>query len=317
MKYEDATNLNIFLDTNAIYSNDINLFKFELNGVYNTLKDFIEVNEYLKFKIIIPKIVIEESKRHYIEKYEENIKVEEKIVNNVELEKNKEILNSINIQVEIIINKDKLIPIEAYINTVEKQVEEYINMQNIKIADIPITDKSFKDIIKRAINKDKPFFADKSGTKKFTDAGFKDVLFLESIKEYMFREKGDCIIITNDRYIEEVDWKEELSIENVKIISNIDNKNVIESLCGEYNIQDFSKILKFARSEYYKEKVYEAIKERVIEIINIEKIEPMDDEIGGYFIENKMEDNSEKTVVITEENEFIAINDLKGIVYTW
>ena len=68
MEYEKK--INIFIDTNILEEQNKKLYEFKFSKTYDRLKKFIKYNDYTNFKIIIPKIVLDEICKHYVEEYE-------------------------------------------------------------------------------------------------------------------------------------------------------------------------------------------------------------------------------------------------------
>jgi len=316
MKYENIEELKLFLDASVLYVDNKNLFEFEFRGLYNRLTKFIELNNLDKIKIVIPRITIDEIQKQYVEEYKsvlDNIDIDE-----IDIDKNQlnnklsnDILNKLKlINIVVTLDTTKVLSVDEYEEQLMLQKKKFLEGENFLIAEYPINEETFEIIIQKAIKKEKPFFGGKDG-KRFSDAGFKDVIFIESVKNYIKNERGEFIIITNDsdmfdmKMIEAHDKK-------IEIIG----QDVIEYLCNRFEIQDFTKIKELVKNEYYQDKIFEAIKLKIKEIIDIKETDAIE-EIKGFEITNLMEDDSKIKVFIIE-NEFVRIEDESGeTIYNW
>ena len=59
----------LFFDTNIFYDTTENCTKFDFGNIYDRVKEYIKLNKYDQFKIVIPRIVIEELTKHKIENF--------------------------------------------------------------------------------------------------------------------------------------------------------------------------------------------------------------------------------------------------------
>lgn len=174
--------INLYFDTNILKKHNGSIWHFEFNETYFVVKSFIVENGYDNFVILVPQIVLDELLQQYIERYEDLTK---KITNKVE-----ELQSELNqLEWDITIKKKYNYTRKSeYISYIKEKMNHFIDREKefLKIIDYP-SEGVFSKVIDRSIKKVKPFFG---GTarggkgfkeKKFSDAGFKDVLFLESI----------------------------------------------------------------------------------------------------------------------------------------
>ena len=121
--------LNIFMDTNIIKCIEPNLLQFSFNETYKKLKEFIDENEYKKIHIVIPKIVIEELIKQYIEEYRYKY---ENLDSKVDV-----LLNDCSkIGWDIKINKKNNMSVSKYEKYIRKKANEYIKKEKINIIEL-------------------------------------------------------------------------------------------------------------------------------------------------------------------------------------
>jgi predicted nucleic acid-binding protein len=252
--------VNVYFDTNIIKKHNGKLTKFEINETYNRVKNFIEGNKLDSINFFIPEIVLEEIIEQYITEYKSlkesiNNALDKLISNASRLDWNVEIINE---------SKMKLAEYEDLIRT---SVKDFFKKESSFISVIKHckNDKMLK-IINRAIRKKKPFFSGKSQKKNFSDAGFKDVVFLESILEHMESEDCDYIIISKDNLLSEINLNEELSDKSGKIIKHDTGEDIVSYLIDRYDIKDFSELVKRVESDYFREMIENSLKGQLIEI---------------------------------------------------
>lgn len=312
--------LNILIDTNIIKCIDPDLLHFSFNDTYKKLKEFIDENEYKNINIVIPKIVIEELIRQYIEDYKYKYE-------NLDIDID-ELLNKCSkIGWNIKIDKNNNMPIEEYENYIREQVGEYIKKEKLNI--VELSKENFSNIIYRAINRKLPFFSgkgtieingDKQSGKEFSDAGFKDAIFLESIIQFSKNEESTLLVLTKDNILlQELNWKNELEKENI-IVKGIDQGiKLVKYICELENIKDFSEYRKFCKTEYYKDTIYNAVSKKVTEIVEIYECNEEDLDYIDIMTIVKDNNSTEKIIVrINEEKEFIEIfNENSEVIYEW
>lgn len=312
--------LNIFMDTNIIKCIDPDLLHFSFNDTYKKLKEFIDENEYKKINIIIPKIVIEELIKQYIDDYKYKY---ENLDSDVD-----ELLNKCSkIGWYIKINKNNNMSVKKYETYIRKQANEYIKKEKINV--VELTKENFYNVINRSINKKLPFFSgkgtieiagDKERGKEFSDAGFKDVIFLETVIQFNKLKRSKILVLTKDNILlQKLNWKEEMKRDNI-VIKGIDQGiQLVKYICDMEGIKDFSKYRKFSKTVYFKDIVYNAINKKVTKIIEIQ--ENNEEELNYIDIISlvKGEDGKEKVIIrMNEENEFIEIlNENSEVIYEW
>lgn len=312
--------LNIFMDTNIIKCIEPNLLQFSFNDTYKKLKEFIDENEYKKINIIIPKIVIEELIKQYVDDYRCKY---ESLDSKVD-----ELLNECSkIGWDIKINKKNNMSVTKYETYIRKKANEYIKNEKINI--IELNEKNFYNIINRSINKKLPFFSgkgtieingDKESGKDFSDAGFKDVIFLETVIQFNKLKRSKILILTKDNILlQKLNWKEEMKRNNI-VVKGIDHGiQLVKYICDMEEIKDFSEYRKFCKTVYFKDIVYNAINKKVTKIIEIQ--ENNEEELNYIDIISFVKDEKGKEKVIirmNDENEFIEIlNENSEVIYEW
>lgn len=307
--------LNVFLDTNIVKVINSNMIKFELNETYKVLKSFITENDLQNVKIFIPRIVIEELVTQYIEEYKETTRKINEDINKMQIN-----LNKVNWGINLMKNFD--ISNRGYISYIKNASEEFIEQEKpfLNVVEFPSSSKLEK-IVKRSLNKKKPFFGGHCNGKKFSDAGFKDVIFFESIVEQLEKIEGEYLIISKDKYLSEIILENEIVDRNGRIIELHTGKEIVKYLEGLFGIEDFSKYIKFSKSDYYIETVEHALNCRIVKnLISLQKRE--DNDI--LFIDNLTLieiDGVKKEVIVrlSEENDFLEILDkeTEEVIYEW
>ena len=74
MRIKRNKHILLFFDTNIFYDVNEECTKFSFGRNFEMIKDFINLNNYNHFKIIIPRIVVEELTKQKIEYYNETNK---------------------------------------------------------------------------------------------------------------------------------------------------------------------------------------------------------------------------------------------------
>lgn len=305
--------VNIFLDTNVIEIQNKKLFEFKFNNVYDRLKKFITYNTYNNFKIIIPQIVLDEMYKHYLEEYE---KIQEKL-ENLDDKYNAIKSDLVKVGYDINIIRNRYSNVSEYEDYLKLNFNKYIFQEKkyFEILPYPNQDK-FYSIIERAIQKKKPFFFGGINNKKFSDAGFKDVVILESIKEKMKKEDSEYIIVTNDNIFNGLEWNNEINERKGKAINAKNDTDIVDFICEEYSLKDLSEYLEFSKTEYFSEKVSKALGKSIVRMGNVKFEECEDNNI--VIIKCKLEDRNNINVILDETKEFINIvNENDEIIFQW
>lgn len=305
--------VNIFLDTNVIEIQNKKLFEFKFNNVYDRLKKFITYNTYNNFKIIIPQIVLDEMYKHYLEEYE---KIQEKL-ENLDDKYNAVKSDLVKVGYDINIIRNRYSNVSEYEDYLKLNFNKYIFQEKkyFEILPYPNQDK-FYSIIERAIQKKKPFFFGGINNKKFSDAGFKDVVILESIKEKMKKEDSEYIIVTNDNIFNGLEWNNEINERKGKAINAKNDTDIVNFICEEYSLKDLSEYLEFSKTEYFSEKVSKALGKSIVRMGNVKFEECEDNNI--VIIKCKLEDRNNINVILDETKEFINIvNENDEIIFQW
>ena len=305
--------VNIFLDTNVIEIQNKKLFEFKFNNVYGRLKRFITYNGYNNFKIIIPQIVLDEIYKHYIEEYKN---IQEKL-DNLDDGYNSIKSDLVKVGYDINIIRNRYSNVKEYEDYLKSNFNKYILQEEgyMEILPYPSQDK-FYSIIKRAIQKKRPFFFGGINNKKFSDAGFKDVVILESIKEKMEKENSEYVIATNDNIFNGLNWNDEIKERKGKATSAKSDTDIIDFICKEYNLRDLSEYIEFSRTEYFSEKVSNALGKSIVRIENAKFEECEDNNV--VIIKCKLEDGKNINVILDETKEFINVaNTSDEIIFQW
>jgi len=304
--------VNIFIDTNILEIPNKRLTEFKFNETYYKLKNFIKYNNYSNFNIIIPKIVLDELCKHYIEEY---TRIEMKL-ENIDKEYNAIQSDITKLGYELNIERKNFSSISEYKEYIKKCFNKYIleENENIEIIQYPNQEK-FHSIIKRAIEKKRPFFTGEYRGKKFSDAGFKDVIFVESIKEKMDLEDADYIIITKDKIVNGLNWNEEIVGKNGKSINYDTGIDIVNFICEEYNIKDLSEYIEFSKEKYFSDQIFNAVNDILQTVGNINIVEEEDVVIEIECVLNNIGD---VIISLDETKGFLDIRNLDGeVIYQW
>ncbi|PER97015.1 hypothetical protein CN500_11265 [Bacillus cereus] len=315
MRYK-MTPLYIFLDTNIVKNHNTNLTKFEFNKTYHVLKRYIVENQVGNVKVIIPQIVIEELITQYITKYKENVnKIHQEII------KIQEISDTIDWKIEI--NKNFTKDFKEYIGFINSEVDRFLEEEKgfLEIVSFPNNEKLGK-IIKRSIRKSKPFFGGKHKSKEFSDAGFKDVIFLESIIEYFEQNNGEYLIVTKDECFKEINLDVEINGVNGSLVDKDTGRDIVNILVEKFGIEDLSEYRIFASNDYYIAGIEAALGCKVLgEPLSINRYEDEDEEVSYIEIFNLVERDGKNITIITrisDEREFVEIlNEDMEVMHEW
>lgn len=171
----------IVFDSNALRVGDkqMEFGHFATHNRLSNLINKIEKNDLSEnYKVIIPKIVVEELKKQQME----NFKTSYNELKNIYKKMEKLYFLDLNEIVEI-----------NYSNKVEELINQFLSNNNINILEI-CEENKFANIVNRALEKKAPF----RGTSGNSDKGFKDALIWESLLEFGQSNKGNFIYITKD-----------------------------------------------------------------------------------------------------------------------
>ena len=218
---------------------------------------------------------------------------------------------------DINIIRNRYSNVSEYEDYLKLNFNKYIFQEKkyFEILPYPNQDK-FYSIIERAIQKKKPFFFGGINNKKFSDAGFKDVVILESIKEKMKKEDSEYIIVTNDNIFNGLEWNNEINERKGKAINAKNDTDIVNFICEEYSLKDLSEYLEFSKTEYFSEKVSKALGKSIVRMGNVKFEECEDNNI--VIIKCKLEDRNNINVILDETKEFINIvNENDEIIFQW
>ncbi len=311
----------LFFDTNILYDTTENCTKFDFGNIYDRVKEYIKINNYDKFKIVIPRIVIEELTKHKIE----NFNLKNDFIEGKSKEKGSEnfheFIRQLGYECKIIKNNYK--NEKEYKNYIRRIRDEYVRSEkeNFEIAEFSNI-VNMNTIVRCAINKKKPFFKGHYNQKEFSDAGFKDAIFIESIKKYLQFQNCDYIIFTNDKYILEININKLINNRNGEIKDIVDGDTVIQYLTDKYGLKDYSEFIKFIDSEYFDNTVNEAFNCEILKKTYglIEDKDEYDNILYGISL-RILKDNTEMEIIvyIDENKNFIEIYDKENqeLIFSW
>lgn len=167
--------IEILFDT-CILRTKGNYTEFSFGSKYVDFVDFLGANDLIdKCKLNFCRIVLIELSKQIVENYQKDLNIIEKFKS---------------------ITPEKIKSEEEYIANIDERIEAFIKNENGNIIEIPISSTSYKKIIDRAINKQKPFCGDKGES----DKGFKDAIQWESIIHYAIKNQSKkYIFITENK----------------------------------------------------------------------------------------------------------------------
>jgi len=310
----------IVFDTNYLMSNSgrgesYNSFEFCFD--YFDILNFISRNNLSdKVFLSVPKIVLEELNYRKLYFYgEDRKKIFEKFKNFSKLEQASLNIPHINLY---------------YKNHLNELINEFLEKNNIKIIDYP-DNNCFKNVIKRAIEKKKPFIA----TKNHSDYGFKDVVIWESLLNYSeLRDYEKVILMTGDAKAFTDDCISEFeSIYDKRMFIFNSKKELTKEIAKDYNIDlEGDEFSVFVNKDYFKshienilktlKPIYKGIKINTLKYHSIdylhELLEPTDEdqkEVNKIIVSKvnykvKVNEKFEETMIIIKT----YIDDTKGIL---
>lgn len=197
----------IVFDTNILYNSEVNYCDFSINKNIDLVIDFLKAEGLTeKCSLLIPQVVIDELKQQQKEQFFEDYRKIQKLL------KSQGDLCKVDWNIEI----------DKYEEYIDIKIKNYLTQKNIKIVDV-CTEKSFKKIFEKAIEKKAPF----EGKEKKSDKGFKDAVIWHSLIEYSIQYGGTYIFFTNDNIFlnNKNDLSEDFgedSYRKVKFLNSID-----------------------------------------------------------------------------------------------
>ena len=256
----------IYIDTNILecrHGNSLFLDSFKISADFYKLSNHIQDKGLSdKVKICIPKIVIEEMKEHFLECFSSEIKKLEK-----DFDKHKATFG----ELLDLYCKLKIVNIAQYEEFISQCIEKVIIMNEglFTIIEYP---NCFPIMIRKAIKTIKPFTVAGGNNKKYSDAGFKDALVIESILSHCDLENENVILFSDDN-----DFNGVIDNENFQVINTLDK--VLGALAKIYKSDPLAEVKKLLESTYYREmlltsvdcKLDDSVKDFAIK--NIEQIE--------------------------------------------
>lgn len=245
------------------------LYGFKLSNKYYDLVRYIEENGLVdKVKIYIPKIVIEEMKEHLISSFKSENDSLKNLISNY-----KKIFGDLlNINSEIAYNVDDY---EKYIiNDMNTTIQE----NKLEVVEYPAC---FDSIIENSLKTIKPFSTAKRNSKEFSDAGFKDALLIESIKNHCNIKDNFVILYSNDS-----DFDNVINDNNFKLCRTYEA--ITKYLDDIYQLSDILKVKIAIKSEYHRELLLNCAEfkyDKSVSNFIVDKIEEIEE--GVFSIEQR------------------------------
>ncbi len=295
-------NINIVFDTNSIKKiNDIDYNLFEFNKTFLITDAFITGNNIENIHLYIPQICIEELLIQYAEEYKSCKDIVDKQFDELIVETSK-------LGWDLTISKNDDLNFNDYHKKMKLFSDEYIEKyQNLKIIN-NCSEKKFSEVINRAMFRKKPFFSGRYRQKDFSDAGFKDVIFLESIKEYFQNHNEEIIIITGDEMLLSINTFKEFNSEKVQILKFEKGDELKEYLCQKLDIVDLSEQYLFCKDQYFIENIEKVLNCKIINsAINIDKKE---EDYIFYEVECLIERNESRENIYVRLDEVFNFDEI-------
>lgn len=257
----------IYIDTNILecYHDKDTLFldSFRLNGNLFKLITYVKEKGWQEQVLIcIPKIVIEEMKEHFVKCFKcENEKLKQ------DIEKHKRTFGEL-LEIDYTLKKVDIEQYEAYISQCLEDAT-VMNVGSFTIIEYP---DCFPVMINKAIKTIKPFALANGNKKKYSDAGFKDALVLESMLSHCDLENENIILFSADN-----DFKETIGHKNFQTFSTLEI--IIQALDEIYKADPLSEVKKQLEGVYHREMLLSSVgcilddSVKDFGIDNIEKIE--------------------------------------------
>lgn len=256
----------IYIDTNVLecrHGKNLFLDSFRINGDFYKLSKYIQDKKLSdKVKICIPQIVIEEMKEHFLECFEsEVVKLRE------DFEKHKSTFGEL-LDIDYLLKKVDIAQYEEFISQCIEETAA-VNEGVFTIVEYP---DCFPTMIHKAIKTIKPFAVAGGNNKKYSDAGFKDALVMESILSHCDLDNENVILFTDDN-----DFNGVLDNKNFQVINTLEK--VLEALDEIYKADPLAEIKKLLVNTYHREILLNSVdcilddSVRNFKIDNIDQIE--------------------------------------------
>ena len=250
MTSHDRKDINIFFDTNVLetrYGGEFFMYnEYKLPIDYSKLSDFIKINNLNNYvDLCIPEIVWKEIIQHMRETFSSQ---KQSVQSKIETYK-KSFGALAEISCNFKINGD---------NEYEEHLEKLSKVffwgegRECKLISYPKNTVVVEKIINKAFKKERPFVESKAinGGKKYSDAGLKDALIVETILDYCNNEETIGILYSKDGDFSTVfnsDMKNRF-----KVFNKVDD--IIDFLELRYNLNKKKQVqLKFENEEYLKD----------------------------------------------------------------
>lgn len=302
MEMSDKKYLSIYFDTNALEirnsENISNISEFKLHNDFYAIRNFIDkynLKDYIK--LCIPQVVFDEMKAHYINAYKS-------YVNSIK-DKIQDYKSKFGTMLEI----DYNIKCEneyEYKNYIEDAINHHVYKKDYEIIAYP--SDCLTKLITKALITESPFsIATGKNQKRYSDAGFKDAIVLETLLSKNDFKREKVILFSKDK-----------GFDDIKIDSlNIFNKreDIEDFILTFFEIDNEKDIIKKINDSYFINRILENIGENYNDSINstIENLELEKDSSDLY--------NVKQIIVINEVKycfnytyDFIA-NDFLNLQY--
>lgn len=201
--------IHVIFDTNIIHQNiDWNNPKKLRGSIKKFSSELVDLKIQEFVTLVIPEIVLEESRQQFIEEYLNSMKLLASI-------KNKSLPG-------MKVDLDDSFNIEAYSKKVLSDIKLYSLTDYNVVTNMEMMNIDFSSVLNRAISKRPPF----EGKNSKSDKGFKDAVLWESIISYkMDRPDLSIILLTKDRLFNDELAREyyEIFEDNIIIFHEEDN----------------------------------------------------------------------------------------------
>ena len=320
MRIKRNKHILLFFDTNIFYDVNEECTKFSFGRNFEMIKDFINLNNYNQFKIIIPRIVVEELTKQKIEYFNEKNKyVSKERTTEDKIKKFYQYIEDLGYEVNLQQNNYK--NIKEYKTYIKKVRDKYLSLERNNFTIVEYSEGiNFNSIVRSSINKKLPFFKAFNNKKEISDAGFKDVIFIESVKKYLKTHNSEYVIITNDEIMSKINLEKEIKNRQGTILCSTDIDNIISYLEEKYDKKDFSKFIKYINSDYFQQQILDLIGFEIFakDMNVIEKLDEYDNKIYGFKLNVNNENEKLCIIVYLDEDKNIVLienDENKSVIY--
>lgn len=283
MKPKTSKRFNIFFDTNILETrlskSLLIYYDFKLPADYYKILDFITQNKLLDdVQLCIPEVVWKEIIQHMREGYSSNIQSLVDLIANY-----KKAFGEL-AEIECSLNVENCDDYEEHLKAISKQFWEKNARECCKISH-PKSKAIVDKLMDKAFRKEKPFVEAKatSGGKKYSDAGLKDALIIETMLHYCDKTDAIGILFSKDRDFSAI--FEGIYKEKFKVFDSVDTLINFLEIQNNLNKEKLVR-LAFENNNYLKESVIDSsgnlydISVTNFEVCNVQKT----DEDGVFIV---------------------------------